>query len=193
MEKYSVILADCPWNYLNSHDKNGSVRSHYNTMTDKEICELPINNLAHKNSVLLLWGTWPKLKEACLPVIDAWGFEYVTGFPWIKVEEIRPSLFGGNKIKPTYGTGFWIRGCTEPIFIAKKGNPKIPDGDFVGLLGEAVVHSKKPNDIYEYAEAMPGPYLELFARKKRDGWDSVGFGIDGKDIKKSLNCLHNKL
>ena len=33
------------------------------------------------------------------------------------------------------------------------------------------------------------PRLELFARRRIEGWDSMGFDIDGCDIKKSLNRL----
>ena len=30
------------------------------------------------------------------------------------------------------------------------------------------------DDLYQIAETLPGPYLELFARKERQGWDSFG-------------------
>jgi N6-adenosine-specific RNA methylase IME4 len=34
------------------------------------------------------------------------------------------------------------------------------------------VHSLKPDEAYRRTEALyPGPYLELFARKRRPGWD----------------------
>ena len=147
-------------------------------MTFEDIAALPIENIAADDAVLLLWATWPKLKNACLPTMAAWGFEYITGFPWIKVEDIRPSLFGGYKIKPTYGIGYWFRGCTEPILLGKRGKPKVSEMDFAGLLGEAVVHSKKPADIYEYAESLNGPYLELFARRNRPGWDVWGNEVE---------------
>jgi len=42
-----------------------------------------------------------------------------------------------------------------------------------GGFGE---HSEKPNIFYEYfIERMsPDPYLELFARQRREGWDAWG-------------------
>ena len=36
-------------------------------------------------------------------------------------------------------------------------------------------HSKKPDEIYKIIEKnSPPPYLEMFARKKRRGWDTWG-------------------
>jgi N6-adenosine-specific RNA methylase IME4 len=36
-------------------------------------------------------------------------------------------------------------------------------------------HSRKPDEIYDIIESCsPGPYLELFARAPRRGWDHFG-------------------
>jgi len=44
-------------------------------------------------------------------------------------------------------------------------------------------HSQKPNDIYPVIEAVsPAPYLELFARDKKSGWDVWGNEVKS-DIK----------
>jgi len=50
-EKYKVILADPPWNYANAGCR-GAAENHYPTMTLKEICALPINELAANDSIL---------------------------------------------------------------------------------------------------------------------------------------------
>jgi len=40
-------------------------------------------------------------------------------------------------------------------------------------------HSRKPDEIYARIEALvPGPYLELFARQQRPGWDSWGHEVE---------------
>ena len=40
-------------------------------------------------------------------------------------------------------------------------------------------HSRKPDEIYNYIEdLLDGPYVELFARTKREGWESWGNQID---------------
>lgn len=139
-----------------------------------DICALPVASLASENCVLFLWATWPQLKEA-QQLITSWGFEYVTGFPWLKIVG-KPSidLWGDLVVKPQYGVGFWVRGCTEPMLIARRGKVSPPDGGFVGLLSENLRHSRKPDNIYHIAERLPGPYLEMFSRRPRQGWDAWG-------------------
>jgi len=177
MKQYGVILADPPWDYANSGCR-GAAENQYPTMTEKEIAALPIFDFALPNCVLLLWATWPKLDEACLPVLKAWGFEYITGFPWLKITEVSTDLDGQIQVSVPYGVGFWVRGETEPILIGRRGKPKPPPNGFVGLLSLNLRHSRKPDSIYDYAEAMPGPYLELFARRARPGWDVWGNEVE---------------
>lgn len=172
--KYGVIVADPAWSY-DQGTVNGGVDREYATMSVEDICSLPIGALAARDSVLLLWGTWPLLPEA-LRVMQAWGFGYVTGFPWIKIEgEPSYTLWGELDVKPQYGVGFWVRGCSEFVFIGRRGNvsPPVEEG-FVGLLSENFGHSRKPESIHHYAETLKGPYLELFARRSREGWDVWG-------------------
>ena len=41
-------------------------------------------------------------------------------------------------------------------------------------------HSRKPDELYEVIErCSAGPYLELFARGRREGW--VGFGNEANE------------
>lgn len=169
-QKYGVIIADPPWPYQQfSERKQGAASAIYNLMTIDELCAMPIKDLSANDSILLLWGTWPKLPEA-LQVMMAWGFEYVTGFPWIKLD--------GNGI-PVYGIGFWVRGCSEFVFIGRRGNVSPPRLDgFLGLMSPNLYHSRKPESLHEYAETLPGPYLELFGRRTRLGWTVFGNEID---------------
>lgn len=47
-KKYSVILADPPWDYKQKggpKGKRGMAAAHYNTMTTEEICALPVKNM----------------------------------------------------------------------------------------------------------------------------------------------------
>jgi len=176
--KYKTILADPPWSYRSTACQ-GSVDDHYKTMTVNDIQNMPIRDIVSGDSVLILWCTWPQIKEG-ISIIDSWGFEYVTGFPWIKIRSVSTNLWGKTEIKVPYGVGYWARGCSEMVLIGKKGNAKPPQNhDFLGLLSPNVYHSRKPDDIYEYAESLPGPYLELFARRKREGWDVFGNEVEG--------------
>ncbi len=175
--RYRVIVADPPWNYANAGCR-GAAENHYQTMTLADICSLPVEDLSAPDAVLFLWTTWPQLREG-LEVVKAWGFTYVTGLPWIKIVG-HPSvdLWGELIIKPQYGVGFWVRGCSEPLLVARRGNVSPASGDLVGLLSENLRHSRKPENIYHIAERMTGPYLELFARRPRQGWHSWGNQVE---------------
>ena len=185
-KKYGCIIVDPPWSYERDGVR-GAARAQYPTMTDAAIYALPVVGLAAKDAILLLWATWPKLAEA-MGVIRAWEFTYLTGFPWIKITGLpRLDLFGEIDIRPQYGVGYWVRGCSEPLLIARRGNVSPPDRGWVGLLSRNLRHSRKPDDLYAYAESLPGPYLELFARRTRPGWDCVGDAIDGWQIQEALS------
>jgi N6-adenosine-specific RNA methylase IME4 len=96
---YGVIVADPAWRYERS-GVEGSAEREYSTMAVDEICALPVASLAARDSVLLLWGTWPLLPDA-LRVMQSWGFRYVTGFPWVKIEgEPSITLWGELDVKP---------------------------------------------------------------------------------------------
>ncbi len=77
-----------------------------------------------------LWGTWPKLPDA-LEVMRAWGFEYVTGFPWVKVTPDAGTIYTG--------IGFWTQSASEFIFIGRRGKGLDRDGGapVVGLATDA--------------------------------------------------------
>jgi len=80
--KYYVLYADPPWEYNNSGFEE-SAQSKYPTMSTKDICELPVQNLIGDKAVLFLWVTNAFLREG-LQVCEAWGFKYKTNCVWIK-------------------------------------------------------------------------------------------------------------
>jgi MT-A70 len=47
------------------------------------------------------------------------------------------------------------------------------------LMSRKGEHSRKPVAVYDLiARCSPGPYLELFARDRRDGWTQWGDELD---------------
>ena len=41
-------------------------------------------------------------------------------------------------------------------------------------------HSAKPEEFFVLVERVsPGPYLEMFARERRPGWDAFGNEVEG--------------
>ena len=171
-----VILADPPWRYRNFTDSvHGAAASQYDTMPAEEIAALPVASWYATDSVLAFWATWPKLPDA-FQIIKAWGFEYVSGVPWIK------TLAGNGEIRR--GIGFWTQSASEAILFARKGDPERTVAEPVlGLLvgedrqfyAERRRHSRKPREIHAWLEAsFLGPYLELFATSPRPNWITWG-------------------
>lgn len=182
-KKYKIIYADPPWQYR-VYSKKGQGRSaenHYHTMNIKDIMALPVDKIADKDCILFLWITFPCLKEG-IEVMERWGFKYKTcGFNWVK----------RNKKKNTYftGLGFWTRSNSEVCLIGTKGQPKRVSKSVSQICDARIMeHSRKPAEIRERIVELCGelPRIELFARDKVKGWDSLGDEIDGKDIREAL-------
>ena len=188
-KKYKIIYADPPWQYR-VYSKKGQGRSaenHYHTMNIKDIMALPVDKIAEKYCILFLWITFPCLKEG-IEVMERWGFKYKTcGFNWVK----------RNKKKNTYfmGLGFWTRSNSEVCLIGTKGQPKRVSKSVSQICDARILeHSRKPAEIRERIVELCGelPRIELFARDKVKGWDSLGDEIDGKDIREALREVIEK-
>ena len=175
---YRLLLADPPWPYSDGGSGNGRAKDHYPLMKIDDLFAMPVADLMDRDAVLILWATWPQLDNA-FRLVSHWGFDYVTGFPWVKTYEPPwADMFGNALMRPTFGTGSWVRGCSEPILIGRKGDAKHPGVPWMGLISQRMEHSRKPDCIHEYAESFPGPWLELFARRRRAGWHVFGNEVE---------------
>jgi len=185
MEKYNILYIDPPWSYRNKNT-GGSMKSgssaKYTTMSLEEICNLPIPKIADKNSVLFLWATVPLLPEA-FSVLKQWGFKYKTTIFWRKIMSL--------------GMGYWFRGQVEILLLGVKGKVKAfrcQKPNFIQC--KVLKHSEKPEEfrqlIMEATNKIENPRrIELFATKKITGWDSIGYEIDGRDIREVLQEMIN--
>ena len=187
MTKYKAILCDVPWSYNDKGSKAHPGASHkYECMSLEAIKALPVvEALADEDAVLFFWATYPMLPEA-LDVIKTWGFNYKSvGFNWVK----------RNKVKPTgwfYGMGNWTRACGEICLLATIGKPKRVSAAVHSVIEAPWQgHSVKPDEVYNRIERLCGdvPRVELFARRPRKGWTSIGMGIDGKRIQDVLDSM----
>ena len=169
-KKYGVIYADPPWSFktYSEKGKDRSPEKHYPVLSIADIIRLPVDRIAKDNAVLLMWVVDPLLDQA-FKVIDAWGFKYKTlGFTWAKLNKTKPGFFTG--------LGYWTRGNPEMCLLATKGKPKRISKSVKQLVvDKRREHSRKPDIMYQHIEnLLEGPYIELFARQKRKGWDSWG-------------------
>jgi N6-adenosine-specific RNA methylase IME4 len=164
-KRYGLIYADPPWRFEPRSRVTGMDRAadnHYPTMPLDDIKALPIP--AAPDCVLYLWAPFSQLDNA-MQLIRHWGFQQKTGHGWGK---------------PDLGTGYIVRENLELLLIASRGKPvwPAPGENFPSLLimaprGEP---SEKPEAFAEMIEQLwPNtPKLEMFARRRRDGWDSWG-------------------
>lgn len=174
-----VVYLDPPWKFeVWSRDRvrdlkgNRSAEKHYETMTFAEIQALPIGHLLRGDGVLLMWILDTQMDRA-LELIRGWGLVYrKIGFVWVKL--------GRTTNKPVLSTGYWTRNGAEVCLLATTGAPSRLDcGVPQVLLAPRRQHSRKPDEIAERIERLlPGPYCELFARRRRPGWTCWGKELD---------------
>jgi len=174
---YGVIYADPPWSFAtySAKGKGRAADAHYACLSFAEIAALPVASWAAPDSILLLWVTDPLLPKG-LALIEAWGFTYKTvGFYWAKLNKRAPRLTFTSRDFFT-GLGFWTRANAEQCLLATRGSPKRHARDVRRLVvAPRREHSRKPDEMYERIERLAGgPYLELFARASRPGWDAWG-------------------
>lgn len=181
--KYATIVADPPWDHsdgtgfhygsLDPRRVGGplapkSVDLAYPHLSVGAICELPVSELAEGDAHLYLWTTNRYLRDA-YDVAETWGFQPVKPLVWCK--------------EPMGFMGGCFTSSAEFILFARRGT--------LGHLTKAgrqwwtwkrpyrsdgkPDHSHKPDAFLDLVEQVsPGPYLELFARRQRLGWDTWG-------------------
>lgn len=176
---YRVIAADPPWHFKsNSAAKPGrNAFGHYSCMSLNDIAALPVAQHAADDAVLFLWITGPFMAiGAHLPLMKAWGFKPSgMGFVWVKLNPRAASLFI-LKDDLAMGGGFTTRKNAEFRLIGKRGRSvRRNAGVHEVIIDPRREHSRKPDEFFDRAQAYSeGPYLELFGRQSRPGWDVWG-------------------
>ena len=177
-----TVVVDPPWPYPEGFNGFGKRRPlPYKSMTLDALKQLPIGQSVAKEGYVCLWTTNRYLGEA-FELLAAWSLTYKQTIVWCKPE------VGG--LGGMFGTNL------EFVLLAQRINKgthahgtrtkrdRVTTSWFQWPVGE---HSEKPKEFYELIERVaPGPYLDVFARKKRPGWDAIGDALDGLDIGSSL-------
>lgn len=153
-----------------------NTRLGYPTLPISEIVTLPVNDISDDNAHLYLWTTTRLLRDA-YTVAEAWGFRVGTVLVWAK-----PSR--------GFGLGDAFQSNVEFVLFGRRGHlrPKRrAESSWFGWNRGS--HSTKPDAFFDLVESVsPGPYLELFARRTRMGWDAYGDALDGRDIREALTA-----
>ena len=189
---WATVLCDPPWRFsqgLSSSPKvRGGAEKYYATMSDAEIIGLPVGEILAADAQVYCWATNAHLHRA-FHCLESWGLEYKTCFTWVK-----GSVGGGSRPYATLmlqiGLGYWARGASEHMLLGVRGNPRAkftgPNGA-TGLgistviLAPRQAHSQKPDESYRVIEAISEePRLEIFARRRRQGWTAFGDQVEGE-------------
>jgi N6-adenosine-specific RNA methylase IME4 len=166
---YRTIVADPPWHYSGTTGVNRGVNAGgrapvlpYQTMSVPQIEALAVADLALPDAHLFLWTTHRYL-EAAFSVVRAWGFRYSATLTWCK--------------DPVgVGPGGLFAVTSEFVIYARRGKPPHTQRvESTWWRWPRGPHSRKPDAFADAVErAVPGPYLEMFARRQRLGWDTWG-------------------
>lgn len=185
---YGAIVADPPWHFkartaIQSVDWSSPrhIERHYPTMSLDDIKAMPVRDLAAKEGChLFLWATGPCLRQA-FEVMDAWGFRYsAMAFTWIKLKKSydRSQLRAHGTIDSDFhvGLGLTTRHNAEFCLLGRRGSPKrISKSVRELIVSPRREHSRKPIEAFDRVrEYCTGPYLDMFSREVRPGWDSFG-------------------
>lgn len=167
---YSTIVADPPWHYAKVNpdkDREGYRGGGlpYGSMTVDEIASMPVGELADPDGCrVFLWITNRYLRHGW-SIIEAWGFKPAERvFVWTKAPRATTPV------------------TTEYLMYGSLGSPRpLPwlGTTWFDWPRKGLSHSQKPPAAADLIESMsPGPYVELFARAPRLGWDSWGNGYE---------------
>lgn len=164
MSRYRTIVVDPPWPFsfgAAGANHRANPLTHYVTMPLDEILSLPVDRLAEDDAHLYLWVMNSNVPDgwACA---EEWGFRVLTMLTWCKTQP---------------GVGQWFRNNTEHLLFCTRGDvlPRKVVPTSTWFVHKRGAHSAKPETFLDLVESVsPGPYLEMFARRNRFGWDTWG-------------------
>lgn len=169
MKPFKVICADPPWRFSDRlPGKSRGAAKNYSVMTLTDITHfLAVSRYpVAPDALLILWRV-ASMQEEALAVVRSWGFAPKSEIVWNKLT---------TRGKSHFGMGRYVRASHEVAVVASRGKNIVHDhavrSTFEAKVGR---HSEKPEVFYDLVEKLaPGPYLELFARRRRVGWTCDG-------------------
>lgn len=171
LRRYRTIVADPPWEMPSGGTYRGVARYTkrpselpYRTLPLDEIGSLPVRELAEREAHLYLWVPNAHLRNA-FGICSDWGFKPSQVLVWCKTPR-------------GLGLGGAFTNTTEFVVFARRGSLRSKtriDTTWFHWTRPHNNHSAKPEAFLDLVEQVsPGPYLELFARRNRLGWDTWG-------------------
>ena len=164
--KYQCVVIDPPWpmqKIERDERPNQGAALDYPVMSIEDIADerhVPVRTLAADDCHIYLWVTHKYLPSG-LELLRTWGFNYQCAMTWRKNVGITPFS--------------WMYD-TEHVLFGRRGNlPLQRLGLRLSFDAPVRGHSVKPDVFYQRVlDASPGPRVEMFARRERDGFTPWG-------------------
>jgi N6-adenosine-specific RNA methylase IME4 len=169
--KFGCVVADPPWQFgdkLTMAPTKRGAESNYPTMGLDALLDMGkmVQAVIKPDAHLYLWCPSSLLDEG-IDVMDEWDFTLKTTLIWDK-----RTVTG----KQHFGMGRYYRAAHEVVLFGTRGKaPALNKSQRTVFTGPVGRHSQKPEVLQDMAEKVsPGPFLELFGRRKRTGWTVLG-------------------
>jgi N6-adenosine-specific RNA methylase IME4 len=193
---FGTVSLDPPWLERGAGKIKRGADRHYPLMKVGDILDLvsetPEWDQIATDAHCYMWVTNNFLQDG-LWLMKELGFRYVTNIAWVKIKNSWPQSMMDSIVQDEillspeswlavtrdavkFGIGQYFRGAHELCLFGTSGKCQKPKKALPSaFLAPRSEHSKKPEYIYQLIEqTSPGPYLEMFARTHRPGWDCWG-------------------
>lgn len=182
--KYNTIVIDPPWNVSMcgkfGHRSKRPQKLPYETLDLEDIKNFPIKDYANFGSHVYLWTTNKFLRES-FEVFDKWDVRFHLMMVGVKPSGVAPNC------GYVFGTEFCLVGFFGKPAQKWKSIGKL---NWFKMFNQPGKHSAKPDDFYNLVETMShGPYIDIFSRKNRKGWDAYGDEVGKYDTIQSETHL----
>jgi len=198
---YGTVLADPPWSFSDKGSRaapDWKQAPIYSTMRAEDILSLPVDVIAAPRAHLYVWTTDAHLPLA-LNCMREWGFAFKKILVWVKrnlattpircdAPAAEGELVGEDEFTTVrgplqIGMGHYYRSAKEIVLFGVRGGGTLAVKNLPDVFeAPRTRHSRKPDKLHEWAEiASPGPRIELFARRSREGWEAWGDQFPGHD------------
>ncbi len=183
MKRYKTIVIDPPWpgpDATPAFDGVGGLRLlPYHTMTGIQIASLRVREVADDDGQLFMWATNRVIGDAFL-LLQTWAFKYRGLFIWKK------SLGPGRHVRSEAEFLLWGGRVGAPLVEPTNCPHQIQEWKRPGG------HSEKPEGAYDMIRDLSvGPRLDIFARKRRDGFDAWGDDLPESEAVQGVLLMPN--
>jgi N6-adenosine-specific RNA methylase IME4 len=150
-EKFDFIVIDPPWTnrYIKRLKKTTKSQS-YQTMSDDDIMDIPIQNYTHETSIVVIWCTNSSAHQNAIEqkFISKWNLKITAKWKWIKIDKCGELFCSCEGSKKPYET---IYICSH----ASAVNPR------ESILSDAFIFSH-PSSIHSHKPPIIGTFKNFF-------------------------------